>query len=57
MTTFSDEERELLDKITIEMELEKLSPSNRALIELRFAYRLPDDYAGLWPPDYRLIGT
>jgi hypothetical protein len=57
MTVFSDEEHALLDKIAIDMELDKLSPANRALMKLRFAYQIPDDYAGPWPPDYRLTGA
>ena len=58
VSVFSDEEGSAqLDRIAVELELEKLSPINRALIQLRFAYRIPDDYTGLWPADYRATGT
>jgi hypothetical protein len=57
MSVFTDEESTLLDKIAIEMALDRLSPLDRAFVVLRFAYDLPDDYAGPWPPYYADIGA
>ena len=56
MTVFSDEESDLLDRIAIDIELERLSPINEALIQLRTPYRPPADYAGPWPPRKDAIG-
>lgn len=57
MTVFSTTESVLLDHIAIRLELARLSPLDRTLIELRFAYRIPADYAGIWPPDKTSIGA
>lgn len=46
---FSAEESALLDRIAIDMELDRLTPFDRALVEFRFASHLPDDYVGPWP--------
>ena len=50
MSAFSPQESALLDRIAIRQELERLTPLDRTLIELRFAYRIPSGYAGPWPP-------
>ncbi|HXC25046.1 MAG TPA: hypothetical protein VNU46_03960 [Gemmatimonadaceae bacterium] len=54
---FSPEESELLDRIAIRMELERLSPLDRALMTLRVAYRVPKGYAGPWPPTSASVGA
>jgi hypothetical protein len=46
---FSDEESALLDRIAIEVELARLSPLDRTLIELRFGTAHPDDFTGRLP--------
>jgi len=46
---FSPEEAALIDHIAVKIELERLSPLERTLIEFRFAAAIPDDYAGPWP--------
>jgi hypothetical protein len=56
MIVFTTEETDLLDRIAIDMELDRLSPVNRALITLRVVYDLPDDYTGPWPPKYADTG-
>jgi hypothetical protein len=57
MIVFSPEESAIIDKIAIDIELERLTPINRTLIELRVAYRIPTGYAGPWPPDKTAIGA
>ena len=56
MSVFSREESDLLDRIAIDTELNRLAPPDRAAIVLRVAYAIPDDYAGLWPAYHPEIG-
>lgn len=50
------DEDTILTRVTIEAELEKLHPAERAMMLLIYKIDQPEDWTGPWPPKYEAIG-
>lgn len=48
---------EIIDKLAIEEALSQLPEDERAIMEMVYHYRRPDDYEGVWPPNHTQVGV
>ena len=48
-------EDEILNRLSIETALARLSPDDREMVHLWYSYRNPRDYDGMWPPSLKDI--